>query len=46
MTQRKAIKSGCQIIVGTPGRTLDFVKRGTLDLSKISIVVLDEAMKC
>ena len=42
-TQRKAITSGCQIVVGTPGRTLDFVQRNTLDLSQVSIVVLDEA---
>ena len=32
-----------EIIVGTPGRTLDFIRRGTLNLSQVSMVVLDEA---
>ncbi|MGP6293672.1 DEAD/DEAH box helicase [Caldiplasma sukawensis] len=31
------------IIIGTPGRILDLIKRGSLDLSKIKIAVLDEA---
>ncbi len=31
------------IVVGTPGRILDHLSRGTLDLSKVKIVVLDEA---
>lgn len=32
-----------KIVVGTPGRIIDHLKRGTLDLSKLSIAVLDEA---
>lgn len=32
-----------EIVVGTPGRTLDHLRRGTLNLSKIKILVLDEA---
>jgi ATP-dependent RNA helicase DbpA len=39
----KPLKHGAQIIVGTPGRILDHLRRKTLDLSKIKIVVLDEA---
>jgi ATP-dependent RNA helicase DeaD len=31
------------VVVGTPGRILDHIGRGTLDLSKVSILVLDEA---
>ena len=42
-TQRKALKNGCQVIVGTPGRTLDFIRQGKLDVRKIRMVVLDEA---
>lgn len=42
-TQIKALKNGKQVIVGTPGRTLDLIKRKKLDLSKITYVVLDEA---
>jgi len=41
--QIKALKNGAQIIIGTPGRLLDHIKRETLVLSKISILVLDEA---
>ncbi|STU97131.1 ATP-dependent RNA helicase DeaD [Klebsiella pneumoniae] len=36
-------RQGPQIVVGTPGRLLDHLKRGTLDLSKLSGLVLDEA---
>ncbi|MBM76718.1 MAG: DEAD/DEAH box helicase [Proteobacteria bacterium] len=42
-TQKRALKKGAQIVVGTPGRTLDFIKRGDLQLEKIAMVVLDEA---
>lgn len=42
-TQIKALKNGKQVVVGTPGRTLDLIKRKKLDLSKITYVVLDEA---
>ena len=41
--QVKALRSGVNIVVGTPGRVLDHLNRKTLALSEISIVVLDEA---
>ncbi len=39
----RALKDGAQIIVGTPGRTLDHARQGTLDLRSIRFMVLDEA---
>ncbi|MBA5601667.1 DEAD/DEAH family ATP-dependent RNA helicase [Pectobacterium aroidearum] len=41
--QLRALRQGAQIVVGTPGRLLDHLKRGTLDLSNLSGLVLDEA---
>ncbi|SDN30112.1 DEAD/DEAH box helicase [Alkalicoccus daliensis] len=41
--QIKSLKRGVQIVVGTPGRILDHVNRGTLKLDQISTLVLDEA---
>ncbi len=41
--QRRSIKGGVHIIVATPGRLLDFIRRKVIDLSKVSYVVLDEA---
>lgn len=41
--QLKALKKGAQIVVGTPGRTMDHIKRGSIDMSTIRMVVLDEA---
>ena len=40
--QVKNIESA-EIVVGTPGRILDHLKRGTIDLSKVNTLVLDEA---
>ena len=37
------LKNGVHIVVGTPGRIIDHLKRGTLDLAKVKVVVLDEA---
>ncbi|QDU42634.1 DEAD-box ATP-dependent RNA helicase CshA [Symmachiella dynata] len=37
------LKRGAQIAVGTPGRVLDLISRGVLDLSTLKIVILDEA---
>lgn len=37
------LKKGAHIIVGTPGRVLDHLARGTIDLSGLTMVVLDEA---
>ena len=42
-TQIREIKRGAQILVGTPGRTLDLIERGVIDLSAVDFVVLDEA---
>ena len=37
------LNQGCQIVVGTPGRVIDHIKRKTLRLNNVSMVVLDEA---
>ncbi len=41
--QQAELKQKCHIVVGTPGRVLDHIERGTIDLSKIAYLVLDEA---
>lgn len=41
--QLRALRQGPQIVVGTPGRLLDHLQRGTLDLSNLTGLVLDEA---
>jgi len=41
--QIRALKKGAHVVVGTPGRLLDHVRRRTVNLSTIQIVVLDEA---
>ncbi len=41
--QIKALDKGVQIVIGTPGRVMDHMRRGTLDMTNIKIVVLDEA---
>ena len=41
--QLKALQRGAQVIVGTPGRLLDHLRRGRLKLDKIKALVLDEA---
>ena len=38
-----ALRNGAQIIIGTPGRTLDHIRQGTLDLRSVRFLVLDEA---
>jgi ATP-dependent RNA helicase DeaD len=42
-TQEKALRSGMQVVVGTPGRVLDHLNRGTLRLNGLKFLVLDEA---
>jgi ATP-dependent RNA helicase DeaD len=37
------LKRGAQIVVGTPGRVMDHMRQGTLDLSELRTLVLDEA---
>ena len=41
--QIRHLKAGIQIVVGTPGRVIDLLRRRKLDLSSVDIVVLDEA---
>ena len=41
--QEDSLRRGVHVAVGTPGRLLDLAKRRTLDLSKITVLVLDEA---
>ena len=41
--QIDALRAGAQIIVGTPGRVLDHMRRGTLDPSALRILILDES---
>ena len=41
--QLEALATGIDIIVGTTGRTLDFLNRGAIDLSSLQAMVLDEA---
>lgn len=41
--QLRALDRGVQIVVGTPGRLLDHIRRGTLKLDRVGTVVLDEA---
>jgi ATP-dependent RNA helicase DeaD len=41
--QLRALSRGVQVVVGTPGRIMDHMRRGTLALDHISMVVLDEA---
>lgn len=41
--QEKALKSGAQIVVATPGRIMDHMRRKTIDLSNLKICILDEA---
>lgn len=42
-TQLRSLKRGSQVIVGTPGRIMDHLDRGTLVLDKLRAIVLDEA---
>jgi ATP-dependent RNA helicase DeaD len=41
--QKKQLHRGVDVVVGTPGRMLDLIQQGVLDLSKVNYVVLDEA---
>ncbi len=41
--QMRRLKRGAQVVVGTPGRILDHIRRKTLDLSHVQFAVLDEA---
>ena len=41
--QKRSLKNGAHIVVGTPGRVGDHMKRGSLVLDELSVLVLDEA---
>ncbi len=41
--QVEALKRGTQVVVGTPGRVLDLIRRGELKLDRVHTVILDEA---
>lgn len=42
-TQTRALRRGAQVVVGTPGRVMDLIRRKNLDLSGLRALVLDEA---
>jgi len=41
--ERRALAKGAHIVVGTPGRLCDHIKRGSLDMTELKAVILDEA---
>lgn len=41
--QIRALEHGVQVVIGTPGRVIDHIRRGTLHLDQVRLVVLDEA---
>ncbi|CAM2811020.1 DEAD/DEAH box helicase [Skermania piniformis] len=41
--QLSGLRRGAHVVVGTPGRVIDHLERGSLDLSKLTVLVLDEA---
>lgn len=41
--EQRALAAGCHLVVGTPGRLRDHLERGNLDLSALTVAVLDEA---
>jgi ATP-dependent RNA helicase DeaD len=41
--EKRALRTGAQIVVGTPGRTLDHLRQGSLSLGNLHFLVLDEA---
>ena len=41
--QLRALRQGVQVVVGTPGRVMDHMRKGTLDLANLQCLVLDEA---
>ncbi len=42
-TQAAALKRGSDVVVATPGRAIDYLNRGVLDLAQVRVAVLDEA---
>ncbi len=42
-TQRETLEAGVDVLIGTPGRLIDYFKQGVFDLKAAEVVVLDEA---
>ncbi|MGY0398570.1 MAG: DEAD/DEAH box helicase [Ostreibacterium sp.] len=42
-TQLQGLKQGAHVVVGTPGRVMDHIERGTLKLNNLNTLILDEA---
>jgi ATP-dependent RNA helicase RhlB len=42
-TQRRDLEAGCDVLIGTPGRIIDYLKQHVFDLKAIQVMVLDEA---
>lgn len=40
--QKETLKNGCDIIAATPGRLLDHIEQGTVDLNSLEVLILDE----
>ena len=43
--QQNELYAGCDIIIGTPGRLIDFLERGLINLTEVKFLVIDEADK-
>ena len=41
--QARAVQAGCDIVVGTPGRLIDYCRKGILVLDRVEVLILDEA---
>lgn len=41
--QARELERGCDILIGTPGRLIDFVDRGKVTLSRVQFLIFDEA---
>lgn len=42
-SQIRSLRHGAQVVVGTPGRLIDLIERGKMDLSEVEFMVIDEA---
>ncbi len=40
--QKETLKNGCDVIAATPGRLLDHIEQGTVDLNSLEVLILDE----
>lgn len=41
--QARELERGCDILIGTPGRLIDFIDRGKVSLSRVQFLIFDEA---